>query len=54
MTAEADGAFQGLTYEDDDAAAIFIGHLISLPYRLIGAGLTRRVLQDAWPEVLTA
>jgi hypothetical protein len=54
MTAEADGAFQGLAYEDDDAAAIFIGHLISLPYRLIGAGLTRRVLQDAWPELLTA
>jgi hypothetical protein len=54
MTAEADGEFQGLAYENDDAAAIFIGHLISLPYRLIGAGLTRRVLQDVWPELLTA
>jgi hypothetical protein len=54
MTAEADGAFQELAYEDDAAAAIFIGHLISLPYRLIGAGLTRRVLQDVWPELLTA
>jgi hypothetical protein len=49
---EPDGSFQGLAYEGADAAAVFIGHLIGLPDRLIGKGLTLRLLQVVWPNVM--
>jgi hypothetical protein len=48
---EPDGSFQGLACEEAEAAAVFIGHLIGLPDRLIGKDLTLRLLQDVWPDV---
>jgi hypothetical protein len=50
---EPDGSFQGLACEETEATTVFIGHLIGLPDRLIGKGLTLRLLQDVWPDVIS-
>jgi hypothetical protein len=54
IAVKPDGSFRKLSYEETEAAAIFIGHLISLPDRLIGTNLTRRLLLDVWPDLLSA
>jgi hypothetical protein len=52
----ADGSLQGLDeaqidqVQDGDAGAILVAQLLGLLFTFIGAALTLRLLEDAWPD----
>jgi hypothetical protein len=52
----ADGSLQGLDepqieqHQDGDAGTILVAQLLGLLFTFIGAALTLRLVQDAWPD----